>query len=330
MKATREEMEKIKHDREHEDLLKAVEGGDADIQEKLGDSYRVWYQDYEKAAYWLSLAAEQGNMEAQFNLANMYLNGQGVNEDLYIALKLFRKAHAQGHPNAQDFIDRFLYSSTYMKGMAKMRFQISAIRDLAIKHRITLACEKNRLTYKDAYGCVIGDKWFKEGIDYFINVVALHEIRFDADDIECYHAEIVELIDAIAQEALYEIDSSHHEIVYDDSMTGIEYENYCKQILERNGWSTQITKATGDQGVDLIASQDRLRVAIQCKKSASAIGNKAVQEVVSGAKHYSINHAIVVSNSTFTPQAWALATTNHVYLIHHFELPELYSRISKS
>jgi len=293
-----------------DELLRAAESGDVNAQERIGKFYSDC--DYEKAIYWLSLAIEQGSSNAKRWLGELYILGHGVTKDDSIGWEFIHESCGIPCDHSID----------------KKRTLISKIQDLAVKHRITLACEKKRLIYKDAYGCARFDKWYKDGIDYFINVVATHEIRFDADDIECYRDEIVELIDTISQEAINEIDTAYHEIVYDDSMTGIEYENFCKQLLERHGWSIQITKATGDQGVDLIASQGSLRVAIQCKKSASAIGNKAVQEVVSGAKHYSINHAVVVSNSVFTPQARALATTNHIHLIHHFELSELYNRLS--
>lgn len=74
----------------------------------------------------------------------------------------------------------------------------------------------------------------------------------------------------------------------------------------------------------MIATQDGIEVAIQCKKSSSAISNKAIQEVVSGAKHYGIDQAIVVSNSSYTFGAQDLANTNDVLLLHHNDLSDLY------
>ena len=38
-------------------------------------------QDYKTAVKWFRLAAEQGNANAQYNLAVMYANGQGVIQD---------------------------------------------------------------------------------------------------------------------------------------------------------------------------------------------------------------------------------------------------------
>ena len=46
---------------------------------------------------------------------------------------------------------------------------------------------------------------------------------------------------------------------------GIRFENHCMEILKHNGWEVKETPNTGDQGVDLIASINDLRICIQCK-----------------------------------------------------------------
>ena len=61
-----------------------------------------------------------------------------------------------------------------------------------------------------------------------------------------------------------------------ENMSGDEYEKYCKYILEQRGWEVNITPKSGDQGVDLIASKEYLKVCIQCKRYSKPVGNKAV------------------------------------------------------
>ena len=58
-------------------------------------------QDYKQAVKWYTKAAEQGNADAQFNLANMYFNGQGVPQDYKQAVKWYTKAAEQGDADAQ-------------------------------------------------------------------------------------------------------------------------------------------------------------------------------------------------------------------------------------
>lgn len=112
-----------------------------------------------------------------------------------------------------------------------------------------------------------------------------------------------------------------------DEMTGIEYEEYCSQILEEEGWVVESTSSTGDQGVDLIATSDDLRVCIQCKRYSKPVGNKAVQEITAGMIYWKGTHSVVVSNAGFTPSARKLANSTGVLLISELELTDLINRI---
>jgi TPR repeat protein len=63
---------------------KAAEQGDVDAQDALGDLYytgRGAPQDYAQAALWYRKAAEQGDADAQENLGDLYDTGQGVPRD---------------------------------------------------------------------------------------------------------------------------------------------------------------------------------------------------------------------------------------------------------
>ena len=104
---------------------------------------------------------------------------------------------------------------------------------------------------------------------------------------------------------------------------GIRFENYCMEILKKNGWKVKETPNTGDQGVDLIASMDNLRICIQCKDHKKIIGNKAVQEISAGKLYWKGTHAVLVSKSGFTKSAQKLARANAVKLINGSELINL-------
>ena len=58
-------------------------------------------QDYKQAVKWYAKAAEQGMAEAQHNLGGMYENGQGVPQDYKQAIKWFTRAAEQGMAEAQ-------------------------------------------------------------------------------------------------------------------------------------------------------------------------------------------------------------------------------------
>lgn len=104
--------------------------------------------------------------------------------------------------------------------------------------------------------------------------------------------------------------------------SGEDYEKYlCSQINELSCASCTQTKASGDQGVDLVVTLNGGRkLAVQCKLYSQPVGNEAVQEVYAGKSFYNCDMAIVVTNSSFTKAAFELAEPLDVELLHHNEL----------
>ena len=85
-------------------MLQAAEQGNVDAQFNLGVMYengRGVRQDYIQAVQWYRKAAEQGIAQAQYNLGLMYRNGQGVRQDYAQAEQWYRKAAEQGIAQAQ-------------------------------------------------------------------------------------------------------------------------------------------------------------------------------------------------------------------------------------
>ncbi|MFN6886985.1 tetratricopeptide repeat protein, partial [Proteus mirabilis] len=58
-------------------------------------------QDHEKAVYWYTKAGEQGDSDAQYNLAISYDEGIGIEQDHEKAVTWYTKAAEQGHADAQ-------------------------------------------------------------------------------------------------------------------------------------------------------------------------------------------------------------------------------------
>ncbi|MDY4507175.1 MAG: restriction endonuclease [Candidatus Faecousia sp.] len=100
-----------------------------------------------------------------------------------------------------------------------------------------------------------------------------------------------------------------------DAMNGHQFEHYCAELLRQVGFThIQITRGSGDYGVDIIADKDGVSYAIQCKRHNQKIGNKAVQEVLSGKVYYGCQRAVVLTNSYFTNQAVDTAQKTGVML----------------
>jgi HJR/Mrr/RecB family endonuclease len=104
-----------------------------------------------------------------------------------------------------------------------------------------------------------------------------------------------------------------------------DFEELLGQIFEAVGCKCEVTKRSGDQGVDVIAcGQDKKRIAIQAKHWAGSVGNSAVQEVFSGMKYYKCDTARVVATSgVYTSSARELARVLDVSLWGIDELRQL-------
>ncbi len=113
-------------------------------------------------------------------------------------------------------------------------------------------------------------------------------------------------------------------------MTGLQYEIFVAKYLEScNYTSVEVTKGSGDYGVDVIAYKSGYKYAIQCKYYTNAVGIDAIQQVVAGMAFYKCNKAIVITNSTFTNAAQNLAQKNNVILMQGIS-PETDSTVNEN
>ncbi|MFI3238575.1 MAG: restriction endonuclease [Lachnospiraceae bacterium] len=89
-----------------------------------------------------------------------------------------------------------------------------------------------------------------------------------------------------------------------EDMDGHEFEYFCASLLEKRGFKeVQVTKASGDFGIDILAERDGISYGIQCKKYATPVGVKAVQEVYAGRDYYDRMVGVVMTNQYFTTPA---------------------------
>lgn len=99
-----------------------------------------------------------------------------------------------------------------------------------------------------------------------------------------------------------------------DLMNGAEFETFIGDLFIKMGYSVNITSGSGDQGIDIIATKNGIRIGVQTKCYSNSVSNKAVQEVTAGVKHYNLQKAIVITNNYFTKSAIQLAISNDVVL----------------
>lgn len=109
-----------------------------------------------------------------------------------------------------------------------------------------------------------------------------------------------------------------------DDMKGHEFEYWCAELLKKNGFTNvEVTKGSGDQGVDVLAVKNGIRYAIQCKCYSSNLGNTPVQEIYAGKALYRCHVGVVMTNQYFTAGAVELAQATGVLLWDREKLQKL-------
>ena len=105
--------------REAKDFIEEAKEGVPEAQFNLANYYengKGVEQSYSKAVYWYERAAMKGNDRAQFNLALSYYEGKGVEQSYSQAAYWLQKAANQNHPEAQCNLAILYYTG---KGVTK-------------------------------------------------------------------------------------------------------------------------------------------------------------------------------------------------------------------
>lgn len=190
-------------------------------------------------------------------------------------------------------------------------------------HAIALSDKRNQLLVADSYGFKDPAAWEKEK-GRFIKGVIRNEVGPRCAITE---ASLAAYIDRKIDEFRRSYPQLANRTPELANVTPLQYENECTRILREAGWTAYTTKASGDQGGDIVAEIHGIKVVLQCKKYASPVGNKAVQEVFAARRFYNADYAVVVTNSDFTKAAHILAQRTGVILLHHNDLPSLESKL---
>ena len=109
-----------------------------------------------------------------------------------------------------------------------------------------------------------------------------------------------------------------------DEMEGGEFEQYCAELLREHGFSeVEVTRGSGDYGVDVLAQREGITYAVQCKRYDGPVGVHAVQEVFAGKAYYDRMVGVVMTNQYFTSPAVEMAVKLQVLLWDRDYIEEL-------
>jgi len=99
-----------------------------------------------------------------------------------------------------------------------------------------------------------------------------------------------------------------------DQMSGTQFEILLESLFAEMGYRVSRVGGRGDFGADLILDASGSRTVVQAKRWVGTVRHDAVQQAVAAMAHYRATHSMVVTTSTFSGHARALAQSNGVIL----------------
>ena len=124
---------------------------------------------------------------------------------------------------------------------------------------------------------------------------------------------VIALLTAIIY-VLYRIRRTHRTDAMDE-MEGHDFEYFCADLLEKKGFlEVEVTRGSGDFGVDILAEKDGITYAIQCKRYQGSVGVEAVLRTYGGRDYYERMVGVVMTNQYFTAPAVEAAKKLHILL----------------
>lgn len=215
--------------------------------------------------------------------------------------------------------NRLLAQEERKKDFLRRRFiERQRIIDAVDRHRTAISRNLHRAIQRNDYGALVADTT-DEALREFFASINLDESLIAAGEAADLVFEQVDFRRSEDRQAGFD----PMNIPFD----GHSFEQWVAEALVTYGWEAELTKASGDQGIDVIASKNGKRLGLQCKLYSTAIGNKAIQEAHAGKVYYQLDAAAVMTNAGFTSSAKDLAVVTGVGLFSHHDIPSLYEKV---
>jgi len=93
---------------------------------------------------------------------------------------------------------------------------------------------------------------------------------------------------------------NHRREQYWKSLGGVALENELAALYRKLGYGVETTKATGDEGIDLILRKNGATVLVQCKGHSRPIGVGAIRDLYGTLMHHKADRAVLACPAGFT------------------------------
>ncbi|MDD5457951.1 MAG: restriction endonuclease [Phycisphaerae bacterium] len=114
---------------------------------------------------------------------------------------------------------------------------------------------------------------------------------------------------------------------WEESLRGVEFEEELACLYSKLGYAVEVTKGSGDDGVDLFLRNDEEVIVVQCKGHGKPIGVGAIRDLYGAMIHFEANSAVLACPSGFTAGVLKFAADKPMQLISATDLVEMMESI---
>jgi len=113
------------------------------------------------------------------------------------------------------------------------------------------------------------------------------------------------------------------------NMSGVEFEEFIATLFRKLGYTVELTKGSGDHGIDLLMRKENQVVVVQCKRWNAPVGEPVIRDFYGSLMNVGAHSGYVVTTATFTSQAFAFVQDKPVQLVDLDSLIDLITHSSR-
>jgi restriction endonuclease family protein len=98
-------------------------------------------------------------------------------------------------------------------------------------------------------------------------------------------------------------------------LSGHQFEKEVAKLYEAHGYDVQVTKGSGDGGIDIFLEKAGRRYGVQCKNHHKAIGPAAIRDLYGAMSHEGLDAGIFIASSGYTKGAKEFARNKAITLL---------------
>lgn len=99
-------------------------------------------------------------------------------------------------------------------------------------------------------------------------------------------------------------------------MDGAKFEHEIASLFRLAGFRAEVTKASGDGGVDIILTHGNRLIAVQCKRYEKDVGPHVIRDLWGTMHHLGYDEGCIVTSAFFTQGVKDFASGKKIYLIN--------------